>query len=67
MVAAEEFSIMDRWLRNVNPTSSATLGCWPLQSSYAMRFLEDHDFSNVVTWEVLNLIPPITVGDASEH
>lgn len=34
---------------------------------YAMRFLEDHDFSNVVIWEVLNLIPPRTVGDAPQH
>lgn len=34
---------------------------------YAMRFFEDHDFSNVVIWEVLNLIPPRTVGDALEH
>ncbi len=25
---------------------------------YAMRFLEDHGFANVVIWEVLNLIPP---------
>ena len=27
---------------------------------YAMRFLEDYGFANVVIWEVLNLIPPGT-------
>lgn len=26
---------------------------------YAMRFLEEHNFSVEVIWEVLNLIPPI--------
>lgn len=31
---------------------------------YAMRFLEDYGFSNVVIWEVLNLIPP---GRTNEH
>lgn len=31
---------------------------------YAMRFLEDYGFANVVIWEVLNLIPP---GTTKEH
>lgn len=30
---------------------------------YAMRFLEDHGFANVVIWEVLNLIPPGTTRE----
>jgi hypothetical protein len=31
---------------------------------YAMRFLEDHDFSTVVIWEVLNLIPSGVLRDS---
>lgn len=31
---------------------------------YAMRFLEDYGFANVVIWEVLNLILP---GKTKEH
>lgn len=32
---------------------------------YAMRFLEDRGFANVVIWEVLNLIPPSTITGPS--
>lgn len=32
---------------------------------YAMRFLEDHGFANVVIWEVFNLIPPGTTKEPS--
>ena len=32
---------------------------------YAMRFLEDYGFANVVIWEVLNLIPPGTTKEPS--
>lgn len=30
---------------------------------YAMRFLEDRGFANVVIWEVLNLIPAGTTRE----
>jgi hypothetical protein len=33
---------------------------------YAMRFLEDHGFANVVIWEVLNLIPPGRTKEPSQ-
>jgi len=33
---------------------------------YAMRFLEDHGFANMVVWEVLNLIPPETTKEPSQ-
>ncbi len=33
---------------------------------YAMRFLEDCGFANVVIWEVLNLIPPTTTTEPSQ-
>mgnify|MGYP003576126582 CR=1 FL=1 len=33
---------------------------------YAIRFLEDYGFANVVIWEVLNLIPPGTTKEPSQ-
>lgn len=33
---------------------------------YAVRFLEDRGFANVVIWEVLNLIPPSTTTEPSQ-
>lgn len=33
---------------------------------YAMRFLEDRGFANVVIWEVFDLIPPGTTIEISQ-
>lgn len=33
---------------------------------YAMRFLEEHNFSTEVVWEVLNLIPHAVGADAAD-
>lgn len=34
---------------------------------YAMRLLEEHDFSAEVIWEVLNLIPHTVNADSADY